>query len=135
MNGKVLTCWDIDTLTLVDFYDKARDIIWMRNGEYQGGTGYAADGAPIRWGDLIEATAYNVLAWAQDFAGVVGLLSGNRIEQVGGGVSILGGAATRVTQVGPPLARFERSWSAALRVDNAEAVFSAQHHDISFWDD
>jgi hypothetical protein len=61
--------------SLTEFYETASDIIWLRpadNGElvYQGGTGYAADGAHISWIDVRDAIGSSAVALTSGVAGV-----------------------------------------------------------------
>jgi len=61
--------------SLVDFYNETDDIIWGRPGSegqlvYMGGTGYAANGAPLRWDKLADSIGHSGKATLAGFTGM-----------------------------------------------------------------
>ncbi|MCD4739002.1 MAG: RHS repeat-associated core domain-containing protein [Anaerolineae bacterium] len=68
--------WDIkDFTSLVEFHDETTDVIWMRHSDtsgwlYQGGIGYAAKDAPIKWREYRDSLKFFASAFLSGAAGV-----------------------------------------------------------------
>ena len=116
--------WDIkDVTSLVEFQAETTDVIWLRRSDsgewlYQGGTGYAAKDAPIKWREGLYSVGFAAGALGSGIGGV-GFLAIPSPDPLSKGLGVAGIILTGVSVVKSceHSAYFLRSMNAAYRLN------------------